>query len=382
MKRHASGTPGMANAARIAIGMLTALVSISEARAEASIDSSRRNAIVRAIEMAAPAVVTINVVEIRHERVPDPFIDDFWGMFGGPLGRPRIRGRAVESLGTGFIFDAQGHIVTNYHVLQDASAISSIALPDGRNVEAELVGADPRTDIAVLRAKDIAVAPARFGNSDDLLVGEWVIAIGNPFGNMMRDPQPSVSVGVISAKHRRVSRDVAESERLYQDLIQTDAAINPGNSGGPLVNAAGEVIGVNTMIFSNSGGSQGLGFAIPVNRVKRVTAELIQFGHRRDPWIGIHGQAVGELDPRARLQYGINAESGVFVTEMMRVSPAAEAGLQLGDVIVEFNGQPVAHPAEVDFVNWDLFVGDQATLTVDRQGKKIRLTFPIQELRK
>ena len=382
MKRHASDILGTANAASIAIVMLTALVSVSEARAEVSIDTSRRNAIVRAIETAAPAVVTINVVEVRQERIIDPFQDDFWGMFGAPFGRPRVRGREVESLGSGFICDAEGHIVTNYHVLQGASAISSVVLPDGRSVDAELVGTDPRTDIAVLRAKGITVPPARLGNSDDLMVGEWVIAIGNPFGSMMRDPQPSVSVGVISAKHRRVSRDVAESERLYQDLIQTDAAINPGNSGGPLVNAAGEVIGVNTMIFSSSGGSQGLGFAIPANRVKRVVAELIQFGHRRDPWIGIKGEAVSDLDPALRMQYGINAESGVIVTEMRRVSPAADAGLQLGDVIIEFNAQPISHPAEVDFANWDLFVGDQANLTVDRQGKKVRLTFPIQELQK
>ena len=270
-----------------------------------SIDASRRTAIVTAIEKAAPAVVTINVVDIQQERLANPFRQDFFGLFDFPLRRPRLRQRAVESLGTGFLMDERGHILTNYHVLQGADLISSVTLPDGRELEVDFVGADERTDLAVLRAKGEALPFIKLGNSEDLYIGEWVIAIGNPFGTMMRDPQPSVSVGVVSANHRRVSSTIGEGDRLYQDMIQTDAAINPGNSGGPLVNALGEVVGVNTMIFSQSGGSQGLGFAIPIQRARRVAEELISFGRRRNPWVGFHGEAVESMSAYTRREFGV-----------------------------------------------------------------------------
>ncbi len=350
------------------------------AAAQESIDTSRRNAIVNAIAKVSPAVVTITVVQIQAERVPDPFFDDFWGLFGAPLDRSHVRGRAVESIGSGFLFDADGHILTNYHVLQDANRIGSVILPDGRDLKVKLVGADEHTDVAVLQATGDHLPFIPLGRSDDLLTGEWAIAIGNPFGNMMRDPQPSVSVGVISANHRRVSRDVGGGERLYQDLIQTDAAINPGNSGGPLVNARGEVIGVNTMIFSSSGGSQGLGFAIPIDRVKRVAQELIQYGHRRNPWFGFRGEAISDLAPYSLQQLGIQMDSGVLVSEIVTTSPAYVAGLRLGDVVTEVNGETVHDPTDVNFVNWGLFVGDSARLTVNRRGETLNITFAVAEV--
>ena len=353
--------------------LLTALVTPAVVRADA-ISDGRRNAIVTAIEKVAPAVVTVNVVEYQRERVPDP---DFWGLFGP---RYRTQDRAVEGIGSGFIFDKRGYILTNYHVIADADAITSVTLPGGQQLDVELVGADERTDIAVVKAKGDNFPAIKLGDSNDLLIGEWVIAIGNPFGTMMRDPQPSVSVGVISANHRRVSRDIAGGERLYQDLIQTDAAINPGNSGGPLVNALGEVVGVNTMIFSSSGGHQGLGFAIPVDRVKRVVKELIEFGRRRNPWIGIHGEAVRELTSSAVRQLGLQVVTGVVVTEIYRTSPAFKAGLELGDVILKMNGTPVEHPSEMDFVNWDLFIGDEVRLEVDRLGEPKSFQFKVVEL--
>jgi serine protease Do len=338
------------------------------------ISESRRTAVVTAIEKVSPAVVTLNVVEYQRERVIDR---DFWGLFRHRL---RTQDRAVEGIGSGFIFDRRGYILTNYHVIQDADAITSVTLPGGQQLEVELVGTDERTDIAVVKAKGDDFPFIKLGTSKGLMIGEWVIAIGNPFGTMMADPQPSVSVGVVSANHRRVSREVGGGERLYQDLIQTDAAINPGNSGGPLVNADGEVVGVNTMIFSNSGGYQGLGFAIPIDRVKRVAEEIIQFGRRRNPWIGIHGEPVGELSPQVLHQMGIQVETGVVVTEIYRSSPVHEAGLDLGDVILTMNGVPVTHPSEMDFVNWDLFIGDEVTLEVDRLGSRKSLQFNIVEL--
>ncbi|MBI2425111.1 MAG: trypsin-like peptidase domain-containing protein [Candidatus Hydrogenedentes bacterium] len=357
---------------------LLALIASAAVQGQPAIDSGRRNAIVKAIESVAPAVVTINVVEIQRQRVVDPFFSEFFGLFDVP--RSRSQERAVESIGTGFLFDQQGHIFTNYHVLQDADAISSVTLADGRQLEVEFAGADERTDIAVLRAKGTELPFIPMGTAEDLMIGEWVIAIGNPFRTMIEDPQPSVSVGVVSANHRRVSRTVADGDRLYQDLIQTDAAINPGNSGGPLVNALGQVVGINTMIFSNTGGYQGLGFAIPIDRARRVAAEIIEFGRRREPWMGFRGEALDEIEAYSRQRLGLHAERGVLVTEILRTSPAYDAGLQLGDVILEINGKQVTHPREIDFINWDLFIGDPVKLVVDRQGQQVALRFKIAEI--
>jgi len=220
----------------------------------------------------------------------------------------------------------------------------------------------------------------RLGDSENLLIGEWVIAIGNPFGTMIQDPQPSVSVGVVSANHRRVSREVGGGERLYQGMIQTDAAINPGNSGGPLVNALGEVVGINTMIFSQSGGDQGLGFAIPMNRARRVAEEIIQYGHRRNPWFGFRGEAISAVNPYTLQQVGITVETGVLVTEIHRQSPAYAAGLELGDVILAVNGEKVEHPLDIDFINWGLFIGDKVTLDINRKGRVKQIKFVVAEV--
>lgn len=364
------------------VALVSAAVSAaSYAPLQDEIDVSRRNAITRAIEQVTPSVVTINVVEIQRERVIDPFFNNFMGLFDFYPPRTRVRGRVVESVGTGFIFDEEGHILTNYHVIQDADNIASVTLPDGRSLDVEMVGADERTDIAVLRARSASALPcARLGDSEDLIVGEWVIAIGNPFGLMISDPHPSVSVGVVSANHRRVRREVGRGDRLYQDMIQTDAAINPGNSGGPLVNAHGEVVGINTMLFSKSGGHQGLGFAIPVNRARRVAGEIIEFGRRRNPWFGFRGEAVRDVNPYTIRQLGIRAEYGVLVTEILRTSPAYRAGLELGDVIIAANDERIEHPLDLDFVNWGLFVGDRARLEIDRKGTQQQLEFIVEEL--
>ena len=356
---------------------------LPEARAQGvdPITQSRRNAIVTAIERVSPAVVTLNVVQVQTQPLIDPFFEEFWGLFGQRPGRPRARQRAIESIGSGFIFSPEGHILTNYHVLRNASALSSVSLPDGRTLDVTLVGVDARADIAVLKAQNTQQLPyIPLGNSEDLMVGEWVIAIGNPFGNLMSDPQPSVSVGVISANHRRVARTVAGGEHLYQDLIQTDAAINPGNSGGPLVNANGEVVGINTMIFSNTGGSQGLGFAIPINRVKRVVDEILRHGKRLNPWMGFYGEAIAALTPYAMQQFSVQVRDGVLVTEILTTAPAYTAGLRLGDVITHVNGEPVAHPMDIDFINWGMFVGDSVTLAINRSGRSSEVRFRIENL--
>lgn len=359
----------------VVISLLLATV----ANAEQSIDDSRRNAIVRAIEKAAPAVVSINVVEVARPRLLDPWAEDFWDLFNVPRRQVPLRGRAIRAVGSGFIIGADGYIVTNYHVIEGAVA-SSVALPDGRTFEVESVRADERSDLAVLKVSGSDMPVIEFGNSDDLLTGEWVIAIGNPFGTLIRDPQPTVSVGVVSALRRYLSRDIGGGERLYQKMIQTDAAINPGNSGGPLVNGKGQVVGINTMIFSQSGGNVGLGFAIPINRAKRVADELIDYGRRRDPWAGFKVEDIHALRGDLLRQLGIQAEYGCIVIDMLTTSPAHKAGLELGDVITKINDVVVTHPSDIDFELWSSFVGDTIRLVVNRQGKDKTVTFRVEEL--
>ncbi|MBN2308685.1 MAG: trypsin-like peptidase domain-containing protein [Candidatus Hydrogenedentes bacterium] len=352
-----------------------------EASPPDSVDASRRNAIVRAIERAAPAVVSINVVEIRTRREFPATFRDFWDFFDMPRPQYRLEKRRLDSVGSGFVFDDRGHVLTNYHVIEGADQVDSITLGDGRQFPVEVVGVDERNDLAVLRIQgDAAVPRCAIGHSNDLMPGEWSIAIGNPFGVLMGDAQPTVSVGVISANHRRVSRSVGGGERLYQDMIQTDAAINPGNSGGPLVNAHGEVIGVNTMIFSSSGGSIGLGFAIPIDRARRVAEEIIEYGRRRDPWAGFKVEDVQGLRADFRQELGIRAETGCLVINILKSAPAYTSGLRPGDVVTAINGQPVHTSSDIDFVIWGQFVGDRVALSVDRKGQALAIEFPVEEL--
>ena len=368
---------------KIILVLLAVLGLTAALRADADlggVDASRRNAIVRAIESVSPAVVSINVIQVEARRVLDPFARDFWDFFSVPRPRYYLRHKQLNSVGSGFFFDNNGHILTNYHVIESADAVTSVGLADGRVLEVEVVGSDPRTDLAVLKAKGTSLPYAELGDSENLMTGEWVIAIGNPFGVLIRDPQPSVSVGVVSANHRRVSPKVGRGERLYQDMIQTDAAINPGNSGGPLVNANGKVIGVNTMIFSPSGGSVGLGFAIPIDRARRVAEEIIRYGRRRDPWAGFKVEDVSALRDDFRRELGITVDSGCVVANILTDSPAYETGLRPGDTVVEINGRPVGHSYDLDFEIWNLFVGDEVTLQVLRNGKREAMHFVVEEI--
>jgi serine protease Do len=376
-----SGSSTLPAAPVIAALALLAMFALPVA-AQSDVDTSRRNAIVRAIERAAPAVVTINVVEVHAHRSLPRVFEDFWGMFEPPRPRLQVQKHRIDSAGSGFIFDDRGHVLTNFHVIEDANAIDSVTLADGRRVPAEYVGCDERTDLAVLRIKEADAPYLRMGDSDGLMTGEWVIAIGNPFGALMEDAQPTVSVGVVSANHRRLNQSIGGGNRLYQDMIQTDAAINPGNSGGPLTNAAGEVVGVNTMIFSKSGGSVGLGFAIPINRVRRITEEIIEFGRRRDPWTGFKVENVHEMSEAFRGQYGIRANSGCLVVNILKDSPAYKSGIRPGDLVTGINGHTVNTSTDIDFVVWGLFVGDTVSLDISRDGKKEKVSFPIKELQK
>jgi serine protease Do len=337
-----------------------------------SIDVSRRNAIVTAAEVVGPAVVSVNVVATQVVRdrsfFDDPFMDPFFrGLFP-----PRERLRQVQGLGSGFIVSSDGYVVTNQHVVAGATEIV-VTLLDGRQLPARLVQADEVTDIAILKvdAEDLPTAP--LGNSDNLLIGEWAIAIGNPFGYLLADRNPSVTVGVISAIGRDVRPETGEGgAQVWSGMIQTDAAINPGNSGGPLVNAAGEVIGVNAFIFSGgSGGSIGLGFAIPINRARRVMRDVVEFGTIRRPWIGIHlapVQTDGNVSP-----------VGARVVRVDPGSPAERAGIEPGDVLAETNGRPLQSPIEWEGRLLDLPTGTSLTVLVRRDGSTFERTLTPED---
>lgn len=339
---------------------MTALLCFLALLQTGELTDSRRTAIVRASETAGPAVVSISVTQVIQRYVPlqDPFFDYF---FRGGYTQRRYE---VHSMGSGFIVSNEGLILTNHHVIQGATAIT-VTLPDGREFPAKVIGSDEGTDLAVLRIEGKNLPVAVLGDSDDLLIGEWAIAIGNPFGYLLADPQPSVTAGVISATHRDVKPERGQA-RVYKDLIQTDAAINPGNSGGPLVNSRGHVVGINTFIFSNSGGSLGIGFAIPINRAKQVMGELVSFGRTRDVYTGIRVQEITRL---LALSLGLDSQRGVLVSEVEKNSPAARAGLQPGDVIRRLNDRSILSIEDARGALAGLIVGDTLRVSYDREGR-------------
>ncbi|MFN2564486.1 MAG: trypsin-like peptidase domain-containing protein [Gemmatimonadaceae bacterium] len=339
----------------------TSAAPTGEARAT-RVSDSRRTAITTAVARVAPAVVTVQTESV--ERVPTDFIDQFFG------GRPSERSRS--GLGTGFVIRGDGVIVTNAHVIAGASRIV-VMTRDGRTYPARLLGADETNDIAVLKvdARGLPVAP--LGNSDSLLVGEWAIAIGNPYGFLLGNSEPSVTAGVISGVGRNlVERSAGPS--AYFDMVQTDASINPGNSGGPLVNADGEVIGVNSSIYSTSGGSIGLGFAIPINRARRVVDDLLEHGAVRRPWVGIKlgvERAASVRDVLSR---------GVIVAGVTPGSPAARAGVQPGDVLVTARGRPLRNAFEWEARLLDLRVGEILPLRVRRGAREFDVQLRVADL--
>jgi serine protease Do len=281
----------------------------------------------------------------------------------------------IPSMGSGFIISNDGYVLTNEHVIRGANQIKAI-LPDGRSFVGRVVGAHPQYDLAVVKieGKNLPVAP--LGTATDLMVGEWAIAIGNPFGFLLNDAQPSVTAGVVSATHRDI-KATNDENGIYKDMIQTDAAINPGNSGGPLLNAKGEVIGVNTFIFSKGGGgSIGIGFAIPIDAAKRVVDEILKYGKVRNVWIGVR---TWELTPYVSERLGTSDRNGLYVSVVERGSPAAKAGMKVGDIIRKVNGIPIKDVQEAYRAIFGASVGDTITLTVDRDTKQITFRLLLEE---
>ena len=342
---------------------------MARAQSPDQIDESRRTAIVLAAERVGPAVVSVNVVATQVVRERSPFDDPFFrGLFP-----PRERLRQVQNLGSGFIVSEDGYVITNQHVVRGATDIV-LTLMDGRQLPAELVAGDEVTDLAFLRVEAEDLPVATLGDSDDLLIGEWAIAIGNPYGYLLADRNPSVTVGVISALGRDVqpeSRGAGRQPQVWSNMIQTDAAINPGNSGGPLVNAQGEVIGVNAFIFSGGGGgSIGLGFAIPINRAQRALDDIVRFGSIRRPWTGLH---LVDLDSDGQPPRGVEVE------RVDPGSPADQADLRPGDIITETDGQVLPSPIEWQGRLLDSPSGQPIAITAERDGNVFNVTFVPQE---
>jgi serine protease Do len=332
-------------------------------QAKVSVPASRRTAITEAVARVAPSVVTVQT-EVVQRVAADPFD----ALFGGRSGTQTSSG-----LGTGFIVRADGVIVTNAHVIAGATRIS-VMLRDGTTYPATAIGTDETNDLAVLKVKASGLPVAPLGDSDNLLVGEWAIAIGNPYGFMLGNSEPSVTAGVISGVGRNlVAR--GEGPSAYFDMVQTDASINPGNSGGPLVSATGEVIGVNSSIYSTSGGgSIGLGFAIPINRARRVADDLLAHGRVRRPWIGARLEESRTANPRDLIA------RGATVASITPGSPAERAGLRRGDVITRVRTRTVRNRFDWDAALLDLRVGEQVPLAVRRDGAQLELTVAIADL--
>jgi serine protease Do len=326
----------------------------------------------RVAERTIPAVANISSEQIIRRR-NSPFQNDpFYQFFGGsPDDLFGPRSRVERSLGSGVVVSADGYILTNNHVIVGESGqlrqlpAITVALGDRREIEARIIGVDPETDLALVKVNATNLPTIPWGNSDQLKVAEWVMAIGNPF-----QLNQTVTLGIVSALGRRVG--ITE----YEDFIQTDAAINPGNSGGALVNARGELVGINTAIFSQSGGYQGIGFAVPSSLARRIVAELQQNGEVRRGSIGYVEFA--PLTTQAAAELGAPDTDGILVGRMRRDSAAYSGGLRPLDIVIAFNGTAVEDAGQLLRLIRDARIGSTATATVIRDGRTLELQLPIR----
>ncbi len=327
-----------------------------------AINTSRRTAITEAVARVSPAVVTVQTERVERNAIT-PF-DAFFGVRSG--------NQVVPGLGSGFIVREDGVIVTNAHVISGASSVR-VAMRDGTTYPATVVGEDELNDLAVLRidAKGLPTAP--LGTSRGMLIGEWVIAIGNPYGFLLGNSEPSVTAGVVSGVGRNLTGR-GDGPGVYVDMIQTDASINPGNSGGPLINAEGQVVGVNSSIYTPTGGSIGLGFAIPIDRARRVAEDLLAHGSVRRPWIGVKVQQSGATAARGSLN------TGAAIETVVPGSPAADASLRAGDIITQSRDRVIRNPYDWEAELLELRVGETVELTVRRGSREQKLSVRVRDL--
>ena len=323
--------------------------------------NSRRNAFTNAIEIASPAVVSMNVTQLTLKRFPFPYVDE------------------VESSGSGVIISPDGYVLTNDHVVEYAEKII-VTLPGGEEYNANVVGSDALTDLALLKLDGTNFPYIEMANSDELIIGEWVIALGNPFGLFNINQQPIATMGIVSGKDLDFG---LQEGKVFQGMIQTDAAINPGNSGGPLVNSLGELIGINTFIFTGSNSSQGsvgIGFAVPINRAKAIAEELKRYGIiNRKTYFGIEGI---QLYPKLSSYYNLPLNEGVYIVRVVENSPAYNAKLTTDDIIVSVQNQKILNLNDINNiikVN-DLRPGDKIIIRIFRDGKYINRKLKLGNL--
>lgn len=314
------------------------------------------------IEQVEPSVVTIEVNKTLAAQPSsfggDPRAEEFFQRFFGQRGTPPSQSRQAQGVGSGFVIDDSGYIVTNNHVIEGADVVT-VRLIDGKEYEANVVGYDVQTDLALLKVDADDLTASTLGDSDSTRVGDWVVAIGNPFGL-----GGTATAGIVSAR----SRDIRSGP--YDDYLQIDAPINRGNSGGPVFNTQGEVVGVNTAIFSPNGGSVGIGFAIPVNQVRDIVEELKSSGSIDRGWLGVQLQGI---DDSLADSLGLDSKNGALVADVVTGSPAEKAGVEVGDVVVEFDGDSVKDSRELARLVGNSDSGDRATLVVVRDGEEVDL---------
>jgi len=324
------------------------------------------------VEDNAAAVVNISTVRHRPEasgpRSRDEQLDEFFRRIFPPEGGGRSPYLRPRSLGSGFVLDSDGYILTNNHVVEDADEIV-VRFIDRRELSAELIGSDPRSDLALIKVNADDLPFVRLGDSDSLKVGEWVLAIGAPFGF-----DYSVTAGIVSAKGRSLPTELNEN---YVPFIQTDVAINPGNSGGPLFNLNGKVIGINSQIYSNSGGFMGVSFAIPINIAMEVAAQLKSTGHVSRGWLGV---VIQEVNKDLAESFGLDRPHGALVSRVLEDSPAEQGGVFEGDIITSFNGHTIDLSSELPHFVGRAAAGSTATLEIVREGKQIQLQLKVGEL--
>ena len=329
--------------------------------AQNDVIDSRRNAFTNAIEIASPAVVSMNVTQLTLKRFPIPYLDE------------------IESSGSGVIISPDGYVLTNDHVVEYAEKIT-VTLPGGKVYNADIVGLDPLTDLALLKLDGNNFPFVEMANSDELIIGEWVIALGNPFGLFDVNQQPTATIGIVSGKNLDFG---LQDGKVFQDMIQTDAAINPGNSGGALVNSNGELIGINTFILTGSNsrqGSIGIGFAVPINRAKSIAEELKRYGKiNRETYFGFKGES---LYPKFSRYYNIPLNEGFIILQVFNNSPAYDAKLVGGDIIVAIENRKVSKGQDINEiikVN-DFRPGDKITIKIWRNGKYINRKLKLGNL--
>jgi Do/DeqQ family serine protease len=306
------------------------------------------------VEHVIPSVVSINTVTAPDR---DALIRQFFGISRGPL-------RPLNQIGSGMIVSKEGHIVTSWHVVKGATQIT-VQLSDGRSLPAQLAGADPRTDIAVLKIQAEGLSPIAFGDSDKVRVGQTVFAVGNPFGL-----QETVTQGIISAKGRR------DTSEAGNEFFQTSTSINPGNSGSPLIDIRGQVIGINKSIFSKSGGSEGIAFAIPSNVARKIYEDIVQRGRVIHPWLGV---VMRPLNAALARQLELPSTAGALVAATVAGSPADQGGLSAGDVIVSFNGGPINDVKDLQIRVMQTPIGSPVTLGFLRRGQLMEVRLIMLE---